>query len=150
MLALVAFTHKSEAWFERRYGVPFSRWAAASLLLQRDDGHIVPFQRLGLSSVRAGQHDLGIVSGAPYIVHTLTEWAEPRHVRVIELSHVLAGPICGLMLADMGAEVIKVERPDGGDAQRWDVSEADKLGSDSASFFMVNRGKDSVAIDPAP
>lgn len=68
-------------------------------------------------------------------------------IRVVELSHVLAGPICGLMLADMGAEVIKVERPDGGDAQRWDVSEDDKLGSDSASFFMINRGKDSVVID---
>lgn len=68
-------------------------------------------------------------------------------IRVVELSHVLAGPICGLMLADLGAEVIKVERPDGGDAQRWDVSEDDKLGSDSASFFMINRGKDSVAID---
>ncbi len=39
-------------------------------------------------------------------------------IRVVELSHVLAGPICGLMLGDMGAEVIKFERPDGGDAQR--------------------------------
>lgn len=68
-------------------------------------------------------------------------------IRIVELSHVLAGPICGLMLADMGAEVIKVERPDKGDAQRWDVSNDDRLGSDSASFFMVNRGKDSVAID---
>jgi len=68
-------------------------------------------------------------------------------IRIVELSHVLAGPICGLMLADMGAEVIKVERPNGGDAQRWDVSEEDKLGSDSASFFMINRGKDSVTID---
>lgn len=68
-------------------------------------------------------------------------------IRVVELSHVLAGPICGLMLADMGAEVIKVERPIGGDAQRWDVSEDDKLGSDSASFFMINRGKDSVTLD---
>ena len=68
-------------------------------------------------------------------------------IRVVELSHVLAGPICGLMLADLGAEVIKVERPGGGDAQRWDVSEDDKLGSDSASFFMINRGKDSVTID---
>ncbi len=68
-------------------------------------------------------------------------------IRIVELSHVLAGPICGLMLADLGAEVIKVERPDKGDAQRWDVSEDDRLGSDSASFFMVNRGKDSVTID---
>ena len=68
-------------------------------------------------------------------------------IRVIELSHVLAGPICGLMLADLGAEVIKVERPPKGDGQRWDVSADDSLGSDSASFFMINRGKDSVALD---
>ncbi len=68
-------------------------------------------------------------------------------IRVIELSHVLAGPICGLMLADLGAEVIKVERPPRGDAQRWDVSADDRLGSDSATFFMVNRGKDSVVLD---
>ncbi|MCP5091213.1 MAG: CoA transferase, partial [Gammaproteobacteria bacterium] len=68
-------------------------------------------------------------------------------IRVIELSHVLAGPICGLMLADLGAEVIKVERPPLGDGQRWDVSADDSLGSDSATFFMVNRGKDSVALD---
>ncbi len=68
-------------------------------------------------------------------------------IKVVELSHVLAGPICGLMLSDLGAEVIKVERPDGGDAQRWDVSADDRLGSDSASFFLVNRGKDSLALD---
>ncbi|MCP4299815.1 MAG: CoA transferase, partial [Gammaproteobacteria bacterium] len=66
-------------------------------------------------------------------------------IRVVELSHVLAGPICGLMLADLGAEVIKVERPPLGDGQRWDVSADDSLGRDSATFFMVNRGKDSVA-----
>ena len=68
-------------------------------------------------------------------------------IRVVELSHVLAGPICGLMLADLGAEVIKVERPPKGDGQRWDVSSDDSLGTDSATFFMVNRGKDSVALD---
>ena len=68
-------------------------------------------------------------------------------IRVVELSHVLAGPICGLMLADLGAEVIKVERPPKGDGQRWDVSADDTLGTDSASFFMINRGKDSVVLD---
>ena len=51
------------------------------------------------------------------------------------------------MLADLGAEVIKVERPPKGDGQRWDVSADDRLGSDSASFFMINRGKDSVVLD---
>ena len=68
-------------------------------------------------------------------------------IRVVELTHVLAGPICGLMLADLGAEVVKVERPPHGDGQRWDVSSNDKLGTDSASFFMLNRGKDSIMLD---
>ena len=38
--------------------------------------------------------------------------------RVIELSHIMAGPVCGLMLADMGADVIKVEKPTGDDTRR--------------------------------
>jgi crotonobetainyl-CoA:carnitine CoA-transferase CaiB-like acyl-CoA transferase len=39
-------------------------------------------------------------------------------MKVIELAHVMAGPVCGLMLADMGAEVIKVEKPTGDDTRR--------------------------------
>lgn len=39
-------------------------------------------------------------------------------MKVIELAHIMAGPACGLMLADMGAEVIKVEKADGGDDSR--------------------------------
>ena len=67
-------------------------------------------------------------------------------VRVVEMSHVLAAPTCGLMLADLGAEVIKVERPPRGDTQRWDTAEEDRLGRESASFVQVNRGKKSVWI----
>ncbi len=43
-------------------------------------------------------------------------------VKVIELTHVMAGPVCGLMLADMGADVIKVERLPGGDSSRADLA----------------------------
>ena len=68
-------------------------------------------------------------------------------VRVVELSHVLAAPTCGLMLADLGAEVVKVERPPRGDTQRWDTAEEDRLGRESASFVQVNRGKASVCLD---
>ena len=68
-------------------------------------------------------------------------------LKVVELSHVLAGPICGLMLANMGAEVVKIERPPKGDSQRWDVAAEDSLGSDSATFFALNRGKQSRVLD---
>ena len=40
-------------------------------------------------------------------------------MRVIELAHIMAGPVCGLMLADMGADVIKVEKPTGDDSRRF-------------------------------
>src|SRR5690606_21359829 len=68
-------------------------------------------------------------------------------LRVLEFSHVLAAPICGQLLADMGAEVIKVERPPKGDTQRWDVPAEDSVGPYSASFFMLNRGKRSLVLD---
>ena len=68
-------------------------------------------------------------------------------LKVVELSHVLAGPICGLMLANMGAEVVKIERPPKGDSQRWDVAAEDSLGRDSATFFALNRGKQSRVLD---
>lgn len=69
-------------------------------------------------------------------------------VRVLDLSNVLAGPFCGYHLARLGAEVIKVENPKGGDLAR-------RLGADPAmanrlmglSFVAVNAGKQSVAID---
>src|SRR5262245_1197797 len=67
--------------------------------------------------------------------------------RVLELAHLVAGPLCGTYLADMGAEVIKVESPAGGDASR-SVYGA-KYGDESAVFVTVNRNKASVAIDLA-
>jgi len=67
--------------------------------------------------------------------------------RVLELAQLIAGPLCGMYLADMGAEVIKVESPSGGDASRtlYDPS----LGGDSAVFLTVNRNKQSIALDLA-
>ena len=66
-------------------------------------------------------------------------------VTVLDLSRVLAGPYCGLMLADMGADVIKVENPDGGDDSR-SLSEPSLHGV-STYFLTVNRNKRSVALD---
>ena len=68
-------------------------------------------------------------------------------LRVVELTHVMAGPTCGLMLADMGADVIKIERPPDGDTQRFDTTEEDNICGEAASFMMVNRNKRGLAID---
>jgi crotonobetainyl-CoA:carnitine CoA-transferase CaiB-like acyl-CoA transferase len=65
-------------------------------------------------------------------------------MKVIELAHVMAGPVCGLMLADMGAEVIKVEKPTGDDTRRAVPPE---LGGESASYMMVNRNKRGIALN---
>ena len=67
--------------------------------------------------------------------------------RVLELAHFIAGPVCGMYLADMGADVIKVESPSGGDASRTVYSA--KYGGESAVFLTVNRNKRGVAIDLA-
>lgn len=66
-------------------------------------------------------------------------------VKVIELSHVMAGPVCGLMLADMGAEVIKVEKIPGGDDTRRTIPP--EIKGEPASFMMLNRNKRGIAVN---
>src|SRR3954468_2955820 len=65
-------------------------------------------------------------------------------VRVLDFSTLLPGPLATLILAEAGAEVIKIERPGRGDEMR---SYAPKFGSDSVNFALLNRGKRSIAID---
>jgi crotonobetainyl-CoA:carnitine CoA-transferase CaiB-like acyl-CoA transferase len=66
-------------------------------------------------------------------------------VRVMDLSRVLAGPYCTLVLADLGADVVKVERPGSGDETRgWGPPFA---GGEAAYYLSVNRGKRSCALD---
>jgi crotonobetainyl-CoA:carnitine CoA-transferase CaiB-like acyl-CoA transferase len=68
-------------------------------------------------------------------------------VRVADLSRVLAGPYCTMLLADLGADVVKVERPGQGDDTRaWGPPYA---GDEAAYFLSLNRGKRSVALDLA-
>lgn len=70
-------------------------------------------------------------------------------LRVLDLSRILAGPWCGQLLADLGADVIKIERPGtGDDTRRWGPPflNADD-NSDAAYFLCANRGKRSVTID---
>jgi crotonobetainyl-CoA:carnitine CoA-transferase CaiB-like acyl-CoA transferase len=66
-------------------------------------------------------------------------------MRVLDLSHVMAGPVCGLMLADMGADVIKVENIDGGDTSRQMLTPS--IAGESAAFLMMNRNKRGLAVD---
>ena len=66
-------------------------------------------------------------------------------VRVVELAHIMAGPVCGLMLGDMGARVTKVEKIDGGDDTRRSVPPA--IEGESAAYMMMNRGKRGIALD---
>ncbi|MEO1328951.1 MAG: CoA transferase [Pseudomonadota bacterium] len=65
-------------------------------------------------------------------------------LRVIELAHIMAGPVCGLMLADMGADVVKVEKPSGDDTRRMVPP---KIEGESAAFLMMNRNKRGVCLD---
>ena len=76
------------------------------------------------------------------------------HIKVLDLSRVLAGPWCTQMLADLGADVIKVERPGvGDDTRHWGppfLKDGDGNDSDQASYFTAcNRNKRSVTIDMA-
>ena len=67
-------------------------------------------------------------------------------VRVLDLSRMLAGPYGSLLLADLGAEVIKIEEPDGGDPMRA-MGPPFLAGGESAYFLAINRNKKSVALD---
>ncbi len=66
-------------------------------------------------------------------------------IRVVELAHVMAGPVCGRMLADMGADVVKVEPPGPGDPTR--AFAPPRMGDAAAAFVMMNRNKRGMVID---
>src|SRR5690554_4027948 len=74
-----------------------------------------------------------------------------KGIRVIELARILAGPWAGQLLADRGADVIKVEHPDGGDdTRKWGppfVMGHDGENLSAAYYHSTNRGKRSVSID---
>ena len=66
-------------------------------------------------------------------------------LKVIELAHIMAGPVCGQLLADMGADVIKVEKVPGGDDTRRMVPP--EVDGESAAFMILNRNKRGTAIN---
>ncbi len=66
-------------------------------------------------------------------------------VRVIELAHIMSGPTCGMLLADMGADVIKVEKvPGGDDSRRFGLP---GINGESSAFLIMNRNKRGIALD---
>ena len=67
-----------------------------------------------------------------------------ENIRVADFSRVLAGPYCSMLLADLGADVVKVESPNGDETRTWGPPYA---GSESAYFLSVNRNKRSVTLD---
>lgn len=77
---------------------------------------------------------------APHLVPG-TEGRPLSDVTVLELGHIIAGPFCSMLLADLGAEVIKVEHPEGGDA----VRDSSEVGN--SSFNYVNRNKLGITLD---
>ena len=66
-------------------------------------------------------------------------------IRVVELAQIMAGPTCGMLLADMGADVIKVEKLPGGDDTR--AYSRPSVNGESAAFMMLNRNKRGIAVD---
>lgn len=69
-------------------------------------------------------------------------------LKVVELARILAGPWAGQILADLGAEVIKVESPEGDDTRKWGPPFIENEGEKTAAYFhCCNRGKKSVTVD---
>src|ERR1700752_1598389 len=66
-------------------------------------------------------------------------------IKVLELAQIMAGPTCGLMLADLGADVIKVERVPGGDDTR--MMNRPSVRGESAAFMAMNRNKRGIALN---
>ena len=66
-------------------------------------------------------------------------------ITVIDFSQILAGPFCTMMLADMGADVIKIEKPNGGDDTRRYGPPF--INGESAAFLTLNRNKKSMILD---
>ncbi len=71
--------------------------------------------------------------------------ASLKGIRVLEMAQIMAGPTCGLLLADLGAEVIKIEKTPGGDDSRNFLPPA--INGESAAFMMMNRNKKGIAIN---
>jgi len=66
-----------------------------------------------------------------------------KGLKILDLSHTLAGPMATMIMADLGAEVIKVESPIGDETRSW----APHIDGESAYFMSINRGKKSIVLN---
>jgi len=90
------------------------------------------------------------MANPPHTATVTPEVASPhpgplRGMRVLELAQIMAGPTCGMMLADMGADVVKVEKLPGGDDARG--YREPRVNGVSAPFMMLNRNKRGIALN---
>ncbi len=83
---------------------------------------------------------------APENILAATEPPPLEGIRVLDFSRIIAGPLCTQQLADMGAQVIKIENPDGGDDTRR--MSTPSAGGQAHFFLAFNRSKQSLSIDP--
>ncbi len=73
---------------------------------------------------------------------------QPLHgIRVLDLSRVLAGPYCTMVLGDLGADVIKVESPEGDETRGWGPPFVGEAQGESAYYLCINRNKRSIVVD---
>lgn len=68
-------------------------------------------------------------------------------IRVLDFSQAMAGPACGMLLGDFGAEVVKIEPPEGESSRRWGSARAGEGGQFSGLYLALNRNKSSITID---
>ena len=66
-------------------------------------------------------------------------------IKVLDLTSVYSGPFCTLLLKDLGAEIVKLERPESGDLIRYDIPHTE--GNEGGPFIILNRGKKSITVD---
>lgn len=91
----------------------------------------------------------GVVTSINTIANKAVEYDRSplAGVRILDLTRIVAGPFCTMMLGDLGAEVIKIERPEGGDeARKWGPPFL-KDSSESCYFLAMNRNKKSVSVN---
>src|SRR5207249_4065004 len=118
-------------WGRRRHVPP--RASRVEAVRHRDD-LVAPNGRRRVEKERRPDRQLGHVLGAPPLAG----------IRVVEIGNYMAGPYCGMQLADLGADVVKVEHPTAGDLARL----LEPLASgESGNFARLNRDKRSLAID---